>query len=267
MSRLPEVSILIFSLLFLLISTMHAHAGTKVLFDQGHGQRFLIERGGDLDLSLLAGTFQDLGQDVSTSSAPLTGKLLAGVDVLLISGSFKPYTQEEIDAVSRFIERGGAVCITIHIAPPLSELLFRLGVDHSNSVIHEEENVLDGDPIRFNVTRLDSHPLFQGISKFSLHGVWALLESRTANVRSIARTSPTSWIDLNRNGTFDQRDARQAFTVAVAGEAGKGRYVVFGDDAIFQNKFLKNENLTLARNLAAWLTGVRQASPPENPVR
>ena len=266
MSRRPRVSILMLSILFLLFSTVHSHARTSILFDQGHGQRFLIERGGDLDLSHLAGTFRDLGHEVSTSTVPLTDKLLAGVDVLLISGSFQPYSPEEIETVNRFVDRGGAVCITIHIAPPLSGLLIRLGVDHSNSVIHEEEAIIDGDPINFRVTRLESHPLFEGISKFSLHGVWALLESRSG-VRSIARTSPSAWIDLNGNGLFDKGDARQSFAVAVAGEAGKGRYVVFGDDAIFQNKFLKDENLTLARNLAAWLAGGRQASPPDNPVR
>jgi hypothetical protein len=254
------------STLILLFSTVHAYARSSVLFDQGHGQRFLIERGGDLDLSLLAGTFRDLGHEVSTSIVPLTDKLLAGFDVLLISGSFLPYSPEEIETVNRFVERGGAVSIMIHIAPPLSDLLFRLGVDYSNSVIHEEEAIIDGDPINFRVTRLENHPLFQGITQFSLHGVWALLEARSG-VCSIARTSPSAWIDLNGNGRFDQGDARQSFAVAVAGAAGKGRYVVFGDDAIFQNKFLKDENLTLARNLAAWLAGGRQASPLVNPVR
>ena len=108
--------------------------------------------------------------------------------------------------------------------------------------------------MNFQVTRLENHPLFQGIQHFSLHGVWALLDTRTG-VRSIARTSPCAWIDLNGNGQFDKGDARQSFAVAVAGEIGKGRYVVFGDDAVFQNKFLKEGNLTLARNLAAWLAG------------
>ena len=264
MSRRSTMPILILSILILFCSTVQAHARTKVLFDQGHGQRFLIERGGDLDLSLLAGIFRDLGHEVSTTSVPLSDRLLEGVDVLLISGPFRPYSPEEIETVNRFVERGGAVSITIHIAPPLSTLLFRLGVDYSNSVIHEEEDIIERDPLRFRVTRLESHPLFQGISRFSLHGVWALLEARS-NVHSIARTSPGSWIDLNGNGRFDKGDARQSFAVAVAGEAGKGRFVVFGDDAVFQNKFLKEDNLVLARNLAAWLAGDRQASPPDNP--
>ena len=261
MSRFRGVPILIFSILFLFSSTIPAHARTVVMFDQGHGQRFLIERGGDLDLSLLAGTFRDLDHEVLTCAAPLTEKLLEGAGILLISGPFRPYSPEEIEVIHQFIERGGAVCITLHIAPPLSNLLIRLGVDHSNNVIHEEEGVIEGDPIRFSATRLESHPLFIGMRQFNLHGVWALLETRSG-VRSVARTSPAAWIDLNGNGRFDQGDARQSFAVAVAGELGKGRFVVFGDDAIFQNKFMKEDNLTLARNLAAWLAGGGQASPP-----
>ena len=266
MSRLPRVSVLMFSILFLLFSTVYAHAGSSVLFDQGHGQRFLIERGGDLDLSLFAGTFRDLGHNVLTSTDPLTDKLLDPVDILLISGPFRPYSPEEIETVARFVERGGAVCLTLHIAPPLSALLIRLGIAYSNGVIHEEEGTIEGDPLNFRATRLESHPLFQGIRQFNLYGAWALLDTRT-DVRSIARTSPTAWVDLNRNGRFDLGDARQSFAVTVAGEIGKGRFVVFGDDAVFQNKFLKEDNLILARNLAAWLAGSRQISPPDNPVR
>jgi len=255
------------SILFLIFSTVPSHAGgATVLFDQGHGQRFLIERGGDLDLSLLAGTFRDLGHNVSTSTGPLTKKLLDGVDILVISGPFLPFTREENDAVARFVERGGAVCLTLHIAPPVFALLFRLGIVYSNGVIHEEEGIIDGDPLNFSVTRLEDHPIFQGIRQFSLHGAWALLDTRTG-VRSIARTSPSAWVDLNGNGRFDKGDVRQSFAVAVAGEVGKGRYVVFGDDAVFQNKFLKEDNLVLARNMAAWLAGSRQKSAADNPAR
>jgi len=43
------------------------------------------------------------------------------------------------------------------------------------------------------------------------------------------------------------------FAVVVAGKLSSGRFVVFGDDAVFQNKFLTGDNLILGRNLAAWL--------------
>jgi hypothetical protein len=263
MSRLPGIPLLILSLLILLFSTAPAHAGASFLFDQGHGQLFFIDRDKELDLSALAGTFRGLGHDVATTSSPISDKTLGGVDVLFISGSFKPFSPEEIDAVARFVERGGAVCITLHIGPPLSSLLSRFGVEHSNGVINEEEGIIEGDPLKFSVNRLEKHPIFEGLKQFSLYGVWAL-NNVWPDAHVIAQTSPTAWIDLNRNGKFDATDARQSFAVTIAGEMGNGRFVVFGDDAVFQNKFLKGDNLVLAKNLTAWLAGSKRGAPSSN---
>jgi Domain of unknown function (DUF4350) len=239
-------------LLLLLASTVPAHAKPKVLFDQGHGQRFVIKRGNDLDLSRLAGLFQEAGFEVTSSTAQLTANTLAGIDALVLSGTFQPYTPKEIAAITAFIDHGGALCIMLHIAPPLAPLMFRLGIEHSNGVIHEQSDIIDGNPLDFRVTRLEKHPLFQGLRQFSLYGVWAL-HAIGPGVRTIAQSSPASWVDLNGNGRLDPKDARQSFAVAVAGQSGRGRFVVFGDDAIFQNKFLVGNNLTLGRNLASWL--------------
>ena len=58
-------------------------------------------------------------------------------------------------------------------------------------------------------------------------------------------------------------DAVQAFTVVAAGELGQGAFIVFADDAIFQNRFLTGDNVTLARNLAGWLlAGVGTSASP-----
>lgn len=249
MSRSPLLLVYILGLVLL---SVPAHARPTVLFDQGHGQRFLIDKGDDLDLSRLAGVFRDAGFEPTSSTSLLTAERLTATDALILSGTFKPYTPEEIAAIAAFVNQGGALCIMLHVAPPLATLLHRLGVAHANGVIREQENIIDDDPLNFRVTRLADHPLFLGIRQFSLHGVWALLDERSG-VQAIAHTSPSAWIDLNGNRRLDQGDARQSFAVAVAGQAGKGRFVVFGDDAVFQNKFLVGDNLTLGRNLAAWL--------------
>ncbi len=39
----------------------------------------------------------------------------------------------------------------------------------------------------------------------------------------------------------------------VAGTAGQGRFVVCGDDALFQNRFLDADNQLLANQLVRWL--------------
>jgi hypothetical protein len=52
----------------------------------------------------------------------------------------------------------------------------------------------------------------------------------------------------------------QAFGVVIAGRSGRGGFVIFGDDALFQNKFLVEGNAALAKNLAKWLRNTNKAT-------
>jgi hypothetical protein len=232
-----------------------------VLFDEGHGQKFLIGERGQLDLSRLAGVFQAEGAQIKASREALTDARLSGVDGLVVSGPFTPFTPAEIEAVTRFLDRGGRLSVMLHIPHPVAPLLHRLGVDFSNGIIRERANVIHDDPLNFHVTALSAHALTRQLDAFDVFGAWALL-STNANVAIIAQTSPTAWVDLNGNNRLDVGDAVQSFGVAVAGQFGSGRFAVFGDDAIFQNQFLTGGNVVLARNLVGWLT---QAAPSATP--
>lgn len=247
----------VFGLLLFLVATSQVHAGSTVLFDQGHGQRFLADRADGLDLSGLASLFREAGYEVRTASSPLTAEILAGPGVLILSGAFLPYSEAEIEGIISFLERGGSLCVMLHIAPPYAPLLNRLGVAVSRGVIQERQNVIGGEPRSFSVTGED-HPLFSGVGSFSIYAGWALL-GKHDGVRVIARTSPSAWIDLNRSGRPDDGDVTDSFAVAMAGTSGRGRFVVFGDDAIFQNRFLIGGNQLLGRRLAEWLRG--ESSP------
>ena len=233
-------------------SARRAWARPVVLFDEAHGQRFLAERTGPLDLSRLAGLFTAQGWEVRTSRSTISGAAVADVDAILVSGAFSPLAPDEGGAVMQFLERGGRLCVMLHIGPPVGELLHHLNVAISNGVIRERENVIEGDPLNFRVTRLEPHPLMHEVEAFSIYGGWALL-NLAGNATVIARTSPSAWVDLNSNRALDERDAVQSFGVAVAGHTGRGRFAVFGDDAMFQNQFLTGGNLQLAQNLVAWL--------------
>lgn len=247
-------------LLLACATTTSALAGPTVLFDQGHGQRFFLDKTGPLDLSSFAGVFRDAGYTVRIGEGALTDKSLTGVDVLVVSGAFQPFTAADLDTVTTFLGRGGRLCVMLHIGVPVGTLLQHIGVDYSNGVIHEKENLIMGDPLNFEVTRLESHPLLAGLQRFSLYGAWALMNV-SDDARIIARTSPSSWIDLDGNQKLSYGDAVQSFGVAVAGRYGKGNFVVFGDDAIFQNKFLGPDNMRLAKNLAEWLKGEKKPQP------
>ena len=239
-----------------------AAARPVVLVDEAHGQRFLTGQTGPLDLSTLAGLFTAAGWDVRTTRTPFGADTLARVDALVISGAFAPLTPQETEAVMQFLQRGGRLCVMLHIAPPVDQLLHRLNVAISNGVIREREHLVADDPLNFSVTSFDPHPLLRNVRAFNIYGGWAL-RGLANSATVIASTSPSAWIDLNGNNSMDDRDAVQSFGVVVAGQSGRGRFAVFGDDAIFQNQFLTGGNLTLARNLVAWLgTGAPQGAAP-----
>lgn len=229
-------------------------AGEKpvILFDQGHGQKFLIEKTGPLDLSNLSELFRQKELTGKSSNAKISDEVLTDASALVISGPFMPFSTDEIDSIVNFVRRGGRLCIMLHIGQPSAELLHRLDVDVSNGVIREREGIIEGESLNFHVTRLANHDLNKGLKLFNIYGGWALMNTGD-NAAIIAETGPTSWVDLNRDKKFSAGDAVQSFGVAVAGKIGDGRFVVFGDDAIFQNKFLDEVNILLGKNLVEWL--------------
>lgn len=238
--------------IFMLVAAGPVSAAPLMLFDQGHDQRFLIEQDGPLHLSQLAALMQEAGFNVRSTNLPLTEKSLAGVDVLVISGAFTGLSKPETEAVLAYLARGGRLALMLHIPQPVADLLHGLDVDFTNYVLSEQENLVDNDPRNFRVTNLASHPLFAAIDHFSLYGGWALI-NMGSKAGIIASTSAKGWVDLNGDGKLSKGDVVQAFGVLAEGTSGAGRFLVFGDDAIFQNKFLDQQNRHLARNLAKWL--------------
>jgi hypothetical protein len=237
---------------FLAVPQAAASPKLVALFDESHGERFLAGQDGPLDLSRFAGVLKDQGFEIKTSGEATTDQRIAGVNVLVISGAFEPFAPSEVEAITRFIERGGGLAVMLHIGPPVADLLHRLHTSISNGVICEQENVIAGTCTDFRVTRFKAHEITKGLQEVSIFGGWALLNTG-GDTSLIAETSPRAWIDLNRDGKLDAADAVQSFGVALAGQVGRGRFAVFGDDAVFQNQFLRDGNLLLARNLAAWL--------------
>jgi len=245
---------MLFLPLLALAVSLPAAAAEKpvIVFDRGHGERFFIGEKGDLHLSSLAGVFRSSGFEIRESEGEFSAASLSGIDAVVLSGPFTAISAAEADLLAGFVEKGGRIAVMLHIAPPAVPLLQRLDVLASKGVIHEQENLIDGRETDFMVRDLTTHPLTAGIKSFTAHGVWALKnESKTGT--AVARTSPKSWLDMDGDGKLSKRDIIQAFEVAVAGTYGKGKFAVFGDDAIFQDKFLAEGNLTLAHNLAEWM--------------
>lgn len=245
--------IFLLSLVVFSVTATQSFASPLVLFDEAHRQVFTIGKNGPLDLSSLSALYKDEGVTVRSAVDPLTADSLKAVDVLVISGPFAPLDSDEINAVTQFVENGGGLAVLLHIAPPLGDLLHRLDVDFTNGTLREVKQVIGGNPLDFKVDDFADHPVTQGLESFSLFGSWAL-RGTAAHVVSLAQTSKHSWVDLDRDNRPTQADAMQKFTVMVAGELGQGRYVVVGDDAVFQNRFLDESNRQLATQLMEWLS-------------
>ncbi len=248
MSRL--VLYIFVTLLFGTLTLQNATAQT-VLIDSGHNERFKIGENGPLHLSGFAEILQTGGARIEVLDEPISDKSLESANSLVISGAFAPLKPAEVEALVRFMQRGGKLAVMLHIAPPLKSLLDRLNISYTNGVILEEENVIDSVNLNFRVNRFGNHPVLQGVHAFSLYGAWGLI-NQDESARVIASTSPTAWIDLDRS-KIKKKEATASFGVVIAGELGKGGFLVFGDDAIFQNKFLDDNNKALAVNLANWL--------------
>ena len=223
-----------------------------VLLDQGHGQHFSFKGRRALDLSRFRSEIERAGGTTRILRGRFSQKGLQGVEAVVISGAFKPLRPEEIDALMAFLKRGGRIFIALHIGPPLYGILDRLGVSVSNGVIREREHVIGSKGLDFMVVDLGPWRILRDLGHFNVYGCWAL-HPTGSGFRSVARTSPSAWVDLNGNRRLDRRDAVSRFSVALHGRHGKGEVVVFGDDAIFQNTFLKGQNLELARRISKWL--------------
>lgn len=234
-----------------------AEAGQTVLFDNSHGERFVIDDNGPLQLSGLAGILRSAGTRVVAGDKAISDTTLEGIDALVISGAFRPLSPAEVDAVVRFMQKGGKLAVMLHIAPPMESLLARLQVSYTLGPIQENQNAIDGNPLNFRVKHLGDHPVFRNVKSFSAYGVWGLLPRGSGKIE--AATSPRAWVDVVGDGV-QRAEETASFGIAVAGDVGKGGFIVFGDDAIFQNTFLDEDNRALAANLAAWLK--RKAGQP-----
>lgn len=249
MTILKRLALSALLLIALACTATAANTNPVVLFDEAHGEQFLPQQEGALALTELGKIFTTQGFTIRSAKEPLTTASLAEVDAVVISGPFAPFAPEEIDALYSFVEKGGRLTIMLHVAPIISELLARFDVVHSNGVIRAEAPAqIEGEAINFHVTRLEKEPLFTGIDHFSVYGCWALMtEGKFARIA--ASSGDKSWIDLNKDRSYSEQDAMQSFGIIALGEVGKGNFVIFADDAIFQNRFLTGTNRQLAENL------------------
>lgn len=222
-----------------------------LLFDQAHGQTSSIDQNGPSDISKLKDLFLAQGFVVQTNITPFTNNSFSDIAAVIISGPIAQLSPEEIQAISKYLNNGGQVCLMLQDASSMADLLASLTVAVANGLVHERENIIAGDDMHFFVKDLPKHPLTKGLADFNMYSAWPMKTALEANI--IARTSEQSWVDLDGDDLFDPKDAVQSFPVLITGQLGHGHFIIFGDDAALQNQFLSGNNEILGQNLARWL--------------
>ena len=109
------VGTLLVALFMLVAGQAAALAAPVLLFDQGHDQRFLVEKDGPLHLSQLFALLKEEGFDARVTTSPFSADSLAGVDALVISGPFGMLKPAETEAVLAFLAKGGRLALMLHI--------------------------------------------------------------------------------------------------------------------------------------------------------
>ena len=251
-AMLKYISLAFFCVVTVLTLVAPVLAAPVVSFDEAHAQQFVIGKDGPLDLSELAAAYRAKGFQVKHSTKPLNDRELASVDLLVLSGPFRPLDTAEVEAVLDFVRSGGGLAVMLHIPPPALNLLRQLHVDVASGTLHEEDAAINGNPLFIKVSRLADHPVTAGLENFSVYGCWAL-RGADEHAVTLAETGMHGWVDLDHDNQFSRADAMQTFGVVVAGQLGQGRYVVFGDDTLFQNRYFDEHNRKLAINMVNWL--------------
>lgn len=239
-------------------------AGEKkvVLFDLSHGELFLPTNSSPLDHFRMASLFRNNGYGVRSSTGSVKTESLKRVNVFVVNGAMKEFSNSEIRTISDYIHKGGNVLILLHISSPVARLTELFGIVVSNFVVHEraKELFLNTNGSDFLVNKFQQHPLFDKVKNISVYGSWGLnAEGRYAKL--LASTSAKAYADLNQNNRYELTDAAQSFGIAALAEIGKGKLLVISDDAIFNNSFLSQaNNEQFAKNIIDYFSGKKKIS-------
>ncbi len=272
----------------------------RVYFTMGHGEASLGEAPGGL--SVLASRLKDVSYGLDTVFVARVGEIPADCAVLVIAGPRTPFLAPEVDAVRRYLERGGAVFAMLDplYDSGLSPLLSAWGVKVGDDFVIDTSGIGSLFGLDFTTpvaVSYGDHPItrrHQGVMTFFRLARSVDVDSARVGDRQAAPlvwTSDQGWAErdlsvlqegaTNRTVKMDpgvDRPGPVPLAVAVTGAApaasGRApRLVVFGDSDLGTNQlFTYQGNGDLVLNAISWLAedegliSIRPREPGYNPI-
>ncbi len=223
-----------------------------LLFDLGHKEIFNPDDVKPLGYSQARDMFIRHGYAMRENKTALTEATLKDVDAVALIGPMDVFTQQESEILTKFVSGGGDILLTLHIADVCYPLAQRLGFQLSSSVIAQSHDIFDDSPKNLVATTIIKDPLTAGVTGIAVRKSWAL-NPTARNARILVATAKDAWADMNPDDQYDQQEPAGSYGIVGVAELGKGRVVVIGDDAVFDNKTMGMVgNRILFKNIIAW---------------
>jgi len=249
------------ALVILLLSLNFVSAEKTVLIDKYHDTdnwwgdpsgtgRFLAEE------------LATLGFNTKVGNTSFSDETLKGVDIVLLWNPNNPIEENEITALTKFVERGGSLLVLASheydmidtTRTSVNVLLEPFGIRVMKNGTDDPSN-RQGCSCTPIIHNLATHPINDGVTSIILYKP-ASLELK-GNAVALARGD---------NDTFavgKEPVGGENVIVAAVSEKGNGRVAVIGSSFIFDNgKIGDMQNKQFAKNLFTWLGGTSKQLIP-----
>ncbi|MCX6666544.1 MAG: hypothetical protein NT038_10900 [Euryarchaeota archaeon] len=174
----------------------------------------------------------------------LTLDLLQNYDILILKCPTKPYSNEEVDAIFRFVENGGGLFLigdhtnVFGMSTYLNQVAQRFGIEYKNDATFMVSTW--GNFVEYSSPTMLPHPIVQHFSQFQFLTSCSLnapLNSEDVMVSHEMYAIPGSY---TTDAFFAEEgrpsiQPRGVFLISTALKYGKGRIVAFTDSTVFSS--------------------------------
>lgn len=228
-----------------------------VVFDMGHGEVFGADDTGELGQSGAVSRIREAGFDVVVNSDTITEADLATASGLIIAGPMIPLRDEEYAAITSFVERGGTVLLTIHVPFPVQKVPAHWGLPVGTEIVMSQgEFTNPTQPSVFGADAIVPNPLTEGVTRVVVVSGWPVMAA-SAQAELVVSSNDRSWLSASGDQSPVPPEGTTFGSYGIIGvtRIGKGQVVVSGDDAVFANLALAEEdNARLLDNIIRAMT-------------
>ena len=237
---------------------------------QGHGEPEITntERSG---FSEAKGALERSNYEAKPLVLAREGKVPDDAAVVILAGPRTDLFQPELDALDGFLGKGGKLLVMVNPFQneAMKKWLITYGFELGDNLVVEPNPIgrLFGiGPEVPIVQQYESHAITRDMAGVST--LFPLTRSvaptktppQGMNVQPLARTSPQSWGETNRDALQrgeaqpDPQDARGPLPVAAVATKGKARIVAYGTSNLASNQFINLQgNRDFFLNTVSWL--------------